>query len=74
MKNPKSIKNHEISIDYVNTGGVQNRNKMKIMDKICSYFVACEIVNGSEDLNQDPSLNVKIDMIGQNRKTLYWLN
>ena len=29
MKNPEGIKNHEISIDYVNTGGLWNRNKIK---------------------------------------------
>jgi len=49
MKNPEDIENHEISIDYVNTGGLWNRNKMKNMDEIFFYSVACDIVNGSED-------------------------
>ena len=29
IENPEGIKNHEISIDYVNTGGLWNRNKME---------------------------------------------
>ena len=49
MKNPEDIENHEISIDYVNTGGLWNRNKMENIDEIFSYSVACDIVNGSED-------------------------
>ena len=50
IKNPEGIKkNHDISIDYVNIRGLQNRNKMKNIDKIFSYSVACDIINGSED-------------------------
>ena len=49
MKNPEGIENHEISIDYVNTGGLWNHNKMKNIDKIFFYSVACDIVNRSED-------------------------
>ena len=49
MKNPEDIENHEISIDYVNTGGLWNHNKMENIDEIFSYSVACDVVNGSED-------------------------
>jgi len=49
MKNPEDIKNHKISIDYVNTGGLWNRNEMKNIDEIFFYSVACDIVNGNED-------------------------
>ena len=49
MKNPKDIEHHEIFIDYVNTGGLWNRNEMQNMDEIFSYFVACDIINGCED-------------------------
>jgi len=49
IKNPEGIENHEISIDYVNIGGLWNRNEMKIMDEIFFYFVAYDIVNGSKD-------------------------
>ena len=45
--NPEHIENHEISIDYVNTGGLWNRNEMENMDEIFFYSVACDIVNGS---------------------------
>ena len=48
MESPECIENHEISIDYVNTGGLWNRNKMKNIDEIFSYSVACNIVNESE--------------------------
>ena len=49
MENPEDIENHEISINYVNTGELWNRNEIENMDKIFSYFVACDIVNRSED-------------------------
>ena len=49
MKNPEDIENHEISIDYVNTGGLWNQNEMKNMDEIFFYSVACDIVNESQD-------------------------
>ena len=49
MEIPDGMKNHEISIDYVNTGGLWNRNKIENMDEIFSYSVACDIVNGNED-------------------------
>ena len=49
MKNPEGIENHKISIDYVNTEGLWNRNEMKNINEIFSYSVACNIVNGSED-------------------------
>ena len=32
MKNSEGIENHEISIDYVNTGGLWNQNEMKNMN------------------------------------------
>ena len=49
MKNPEGIENHEISIDYVNLGGLLNQNKMENMDEIYFYSVACDIINKSED-------------------------
>ena len=48
-KNPEDIENPEISIDYVNTGGVWNRNEMKIIYEIFFYFIAFDIVNGRDD-------------------------
>ena len=64
MKNPEGIENHEISIDYVNTWGLWNRNEMENINEIFSYSVACDIVNGSEDPEPRSLLNIKIDMIG----------
>ena len=64
MENPEDIENHEISIDYVNTGGLWNHNEMENMDEIFSYSVACDIVNGSEDPESRSVTDVKIDMIG----------
>jgi len=49
MKNPECIENYEISVDYVNTGGLWNRNKMKNMNEIFFYSVVCDIINSSED-------------------------
>ena len=49
IETPEGIENYKISIDYVNTGGLWNRNEMKNMDEIFFYSVACDIVNRSED-------------------------
>ena len=74
MKNPEGIENHEISIDYVNTEGLWNRNEIENMDEIFFYSEHVILLMKVRILNQDPSLNAKIDMIGQNGKTLYRLN
>ena len=41
--------NHEISIDFINTGKLWDRTEMENIDEIFSYAVACDIVNGNED-------------------------
>ena len=48
-ENPEGIKNHEISIDYVNTERLWNQIEMKNMDEIFSYSIAYDIIKGSED-------------------------
>ena len=45
----EGIENHEISIDYVNTEGLWNRNEIKNINEIFFYSIACNIVNRSED-------------------------
>ena len=34
IENPEGIQNHEISIDYINTGRLWNRNEIDNMDEI----------------------------------------
>lgn len=41
--------NQEISINYINTKELWNRNDMKEIDEIFSYAIACDIINENED-------------------------
>jgi hypothetical protein len=68
-KEKKILRNHEISIHYVNIGEIWDRNKTFI-DNIFSFKVALDITRSNDDeIEPQLSKNVDVEMIGQCGKT-----
>jgi len=67
------LENKKISIDYVSTRDIWNRNNV-IVDEIFFFTVALEITRSDEDSEPQTINNVDVDMIGQNEKKQYMQN
>ncbi|GJY79867.1 hypothetical protein Tco_0492618 [Tanacetum coccineum] len=66
--------NKEMSINYSQTNILWDRNEIGDIDEILSYFVASDIMGGDDDPEPKVRIDVKVDQIGINGKTLCKLN